>query len=388
MDSTRGTWLVTQEADTARAVAGAVGSHDRLSPVRQCRNLDELMNRFEQEPSPVVLVDIDPDPTQMLAGLRPIIDGLGHTRFVVLAGNQDADSVMEAMHVGARHYCVKSSLTSDLTPALQRLIVNGSVQPRQRAGTVVTVLSAGGGCGATTLAVNLAAEVQTLLNESTLLVDLDTQYGAVASYLGANGQYGVADVLARRGEIDPDMIRTTAVAHSNRVDVLLSPASIDFSHPAALRYERLTEFTEACSSAYGCTVIDAPSVSIQVAARLAKTSNLTLIVLQLTVKDVRNARAVLESLTGDGIPPHQLMLVVNRYRRWGEVISIQEAQRALHGVEPRRIRNDFRSATRGINFGQFLDEVAPRSPLRRDVRDLAVDITKARIRGIKMSTAQ
>ncbi len=384
MDTVRGTWLVTQENETVRAVTGAVGKDDRLTPVRRCRSLDELMNRFEQEPSPVVLVDIDPDRSQILAGLRPIIDGLGHTRFVVLSHDQDADSVMEAMHVGARHYCVKSTLTSELTPVLHRLILNGSSSPRRR-GAVVTILSAGGGCGATTLAVNLAGEVQAIVRKPTLLVDLDTRYGAIAGYFGTNGQYGIADVLARRGEIDDDVIRTAAVTHSDRVDVLLSPASIDFSHPASLKQERLADAIEACSAGYDCTVIDAPTVSMQVAASLAKASSLTLIVFQLTVKDVRNARAVLESLTGAGISQHQLMLVVNRYRRWGEAISIQEAQRALHGVEPQRIRNDFRSAARGINFGQFLDEVAPRSPLRRDVRDLAVDIVRSHVQNEQKS---
>ena len=387
MESARGTWLVTQELETVRAVTGAVGIDDRLTPVRQCRNLDELMNRFEHEPSSVVLVDIDPDPPRILAGLRPIIDGFGHTRFVVLAGNQDADSVMEAMHVGARHYCVKSTLTSQLTPVLHRLILNGWSQPHQQ-GAVVTVLSASGGCGATTVSVNLAAEIQSQLGRPSLLIDLDTRYGAASSYLGTSGRYGIADVLSRRGEIDPDMIRSTAVTHSDRVDVLMSPASIDFSQPVAVRYERLGEVLEACRKAYGCTVIDAPSASIHTAAHLAKASSLTLVIMQLTVKDVRNARAVLETLTGMGIQSGQLQLVINRYRRWGEVISVQEAQRALHGLEPRRIRNDYRSAARGINYGQFLDEVAPRSPLRRDLRDLADDIVKTHVRSVQKSVTR
>ena len=66
-------------------------------------------------------------------------------------------------------------------------------------GSAVTILSAGGGCGATTLAVNLAAELGAIdpSSDPPLVVDLDYHYGAVSTYLAVQGDYGVLDLLNR-----------------------------------------------------------------------------------------------------------------------------------------------------------------------------------------------
>ena len=87
-------------------------------------------------------------------------------------------------------------------------------------GEVMTVISASGGCGATTIAVNLADEIAQKQKQPTLIWDLDTAYGAVASYLGLTPRYGADHVLHYGGDIDAQLIKSTASVHNDRLHVL------------------------------------------------------------------------------------------------------------------------------------------------------------------------
>ena len=153
------------------------------------------------------------------------------------------------MHIGARHFLAKQSISADLPGVLKRLIPNESAEAR-RFGVVVTLLSASGGCGATTLAINLADELQLANSERALLVDLDGHYGALASYLGVEGQYGLADILADPARIDSQLISSTAVPYSERLHVLIGPASPDLPQPPAVEYRHLGTVIDLCKRTY------------------------------------------------------------------------------------------------------------------------------------------
>ena len=77
---------------------------------------------------------------------------------------------------------------------------------------------------------------------------------------------------------------------------------------------------------------------------------------------------MLSALGKRGVSPDRIVLLVNRYRSRKSMITLKEAQTALGEIRLECVRNDFSGATRCINYGQPLEQVAPRSPLRRDRR--------------------
>ncbi len=122
-------------------------------------------------------------------------------------------------------------------------------------------------------------------------------------------------------------------------------------------------------------MIDAPRVPLPAAAILAARSTMTLIVLQLTVKDVRVAREMMNVLAARGVPQSRMVPLVNRYRKTRRMITIEEGTKAL-GVQPLVFSNDFKSAVQAFDYGQLLAKAARRSILRRDIQDLAARVTK------------
>ena len=257
------------------------------------------------------------------------------------------------------------------TGAMRRLIDDVEGPTGRASGRVITVMTASGGAGGTTLAINLADELRTSTGGAALLVDLDLDYGAMAAYLGLNPEYGVADVLKSHGSIDAQLIRSTASVHLDDLQVLTSPASVEHSDPGGVGFEKLEAMLGVCREAFPITVIDAPRTPRDVAARLAVASDLTLVVFQLSVIDVRSARARMRAMTDRGAPPERILPVANRWVKRSKMLSLDDARDAFAGIEVAKVGNDFESVIRSINYGQPIAQVAGRSVVRKDIRKLA-----------------
>jgi pilus assembly protein CpaE len=239
---------------------------------------------------------------------------------------------------------------------------------------MVTVLSARGGCGATTIAINFAEEARMATNSTALLVDLDRHYGSMGAYLGLTTKYGLRDLLSHSGHFDDHLVRSTTAHYSEELHVLLGPASIEQTATVDLPLERLEAALAACRRAYPLTVVDAPRVPIGVAAELALASQLTLVVFELSVVDIRGARALLVALNDRRVAPGSILAVANRFRKRNPMLSLEDAEKALVGWNVVPVSNDYPNALKSINLGQPLSQTAPRSELRRDIQALAARI--------------
>jgi hypothetical protein len=230
--------LMTPDASLASAVSAALHANGHVVAGPPVRDMRDLAPQLGRSPVPVVLVDLDPAPHQVLSQLERIIARHPTTRFVALSSSVGNELLLEAMQTGVRRVVTKQTMNADLPGVLDRLTA-----PDLKAGPggeILTVLSASGGCGATTIAVNLAEEIALRQKQPTLLCDLDGAYGAVASYLGLSPRYGADHVFHYSGDIDAQLIRSTATVHNDRIHVLASPASMNLAAAGEpLRFERL-----------------------------------------------------------------------------------------------------------------------------------------------------
>jgi len=360
--------LVTEEAATVAAVAAALSSNGKLQQSDVLRTLQQLISRLEGGAVAAVLMDIDALPDRSLGSLEPVVRRFPETRFVLLGGEILPSVLIEALQIGARHYLLKKAIPDELTPALHRICsANGSGHH----GAIVTVLSAGGGCGATTLAINVAQELQDLGSGHALLADLDCAYGPMASYLNLQGQFGALDLLERTGPLDADLIRSTALAFSPELHVLSNSATNHLPSVALNATPRLEEFLRACKTAYPYSVLDAPRISHAALARIAHHSDAFLVVMQLTIKDLRVGKFLMQELLDMGVANDKLVPVISRFRKRVMMIEPDQARRALGREHLTFLSNDFSAVLRAINFGQPLAKAAPHCPLAREIHDLA-----------------
>ena len=366
-------WLLSPDAQTVGIVRTALDPEMGFHLSGVCNELSELSIGLQRESTPAAVVDIDGQPSRMLRELEEVIERFPNTRFVVVCSKFSNDLILEAMEAGARHYVPKQAIASDLAAVIRRLTPGAAASRDEQRGIIVTVLSSGGGCGATTFAVNLAKELSVLSRQRSLLIDMDYHYGAVATYLGLSADYGIADLLARATAVDAALVESICAKYGDSLSVLLSPASIDLVRTPPPAVRPLEEVLDACARGYPYTVIDAPRITLDLMLRLAAESCEVYIVGQLAVKDIRHARAIRTHLVEGGVPPASVHFVASRYAKHGS-LSLEDVERGMGGATIDVIYNDYRSASHSIDVGELLSQAAPRSTLRGDIQKIATTL--------------
>lgn len=358
---------MTKDAETEEALSVMLDNENSFASFSTCADLKALEDYMGRTAVSVAVLDLDDPGGELLEALEPVVNRNPRTKFIGLVSDLQNDLLLKAMQAGIRHLQLKAEMEGELREILKKFSAsngNGSSGPK---GKVVTVLSSSGGCGATTLAVNLANELQASSPGEVMLVDLDYHYGAVATYLELTGRYSVADLLTYDGQLDAQLVDSTSLSYSKNLKVLISPASTDLSSAQELNSDNLASLIDTCKSAYASTVIDAPRVTMDVAAELVAASDVTLLVMQLTVKDIRVAKMIFDSMRQRGIGEDKIKAVANRIQKRNQMISLADAQSAIGHHPLEHMRNDFSGAIRSMNYGKPLAEAAPRSVLRRDV---------------------
>jgi pilus assembly protein CpaE len=371
--------LLTTSPETRRLVESALKNGSPASPLTCCGDLRELAASLRREAMPVAIVDIDPQPRETLRHVALVIDNFPQTKFILVSNEFHSELLVESMQAGARLLLAKSAIASDAAKMVDRLVGASSAAR----GLAVAVLSCGGGCGATTIAVNLANEFGVESGKAALLVDLDGAYGGAGSYLGLSSSYRASDVLGGDRQIDGQLIRSTAVAYSDHLDVMLSP-SHGFFQPVEYSPQRLPRAVEACRGVYSRCVIDAPRIPAAACEALAEACSAVMIVFQMTVKDLRCAKALLSVLRQHNVPETRVHLLGSRIRRHKWAVPVEDAVAALEGRQITPIASDYIAAVASLNLGKPLADAAPRSPLRKDIAELARQL----VAGTKSATAE
>jgi pilus assembly protein CpaE len=367
--------LVTKEAATVAKIKSALEGSDMLNLAGVCKETSELRSHLSSKKVQAVIVDIDPDPSRVLYELANILTAHPKIYIVVVCSHFTKKLALQAMQAGVRHYLEKDTIASELTQELQQLIQGSAKLEAGFGSTVISVFSAGGGCGATTVAINLANELKLMASKPVLVIDLDSCYGTVSAYLGIKSEYGISDVLARKGLIDGHLIQSSAYAYKDDFHVLPSPASIKSTKTGSFQFDNLPRVLEACREFYQYTVIDAPRLAESDLATLAGLSDIVLVVFQLTVKDVNFARSMVLSLTNSGVAGEKIMSVANRVKKRGPLVRLEDGKKAVGVKSLHAIRSDWRKAMKSVNSAKPLAQVVQKSSLRSDFKKLAAKVS-------------
>jgi|HubBroStandDraft_1064217.scaffolds.fasta_scaffold39198_1 pilus assembly protein CpaE len=236
-----------------------------------------------------------------------------------------------------------------------------------------TVIGSVGGCGATTIAVELATalSLRAGAGQRVALVDLNLVDGAAAAYLGAQPAMLLADASHER--IDPALLAAFAVRISDKLDLLAAPR--DPKAFAQVSQTAICRMLEVAAQVYDWIVVDTPRHHQSWTLDVLSGSDEVLVVSELTVPALLAARALaaeIEAEMPDGPEPR---IILNRLasRVFGPAPSLAEAEKALQRKADGGITSDWEAAAASVNLGGSISHHRPRS---RIVRDIAVLVDK------------
>jgi pilus assembly protein CpaE len=288
----------------------------------------------------------------------------------------EADTLLEIMRSGAAEYLPRPLGDDDLTTAFQRVrrrMASGrGGETAGESGRLLSVFSAKGGTGVTTVAVNLAVHLRGTTGKRVLLLDLAPALGTTALLLGIRPRYSYLDVIQNFHRIDDELLDSFLEDSEAGVTVLASPSVMHDALPPDP--EQVMGLVRLCLRHFDYVVVDAGSTLSPVTEQVLHASNERLAVSTPELPTLRNLKRVLDlvghSVNGHGPPK----IVLNQYRD-GTGVSRREVEEALGQPVYAMVEWDGDSVVQSLNLGRPAVSAAARSRFAKDLMRMGDRLT-------------
>jgi pilus assembly protein CpaE len=177
-------------------------------------------------------------------------------------------------------------------------------------GRILTVFSAKGGCGKTTLATNAAALLADNGRRQVCLVDLDLAFGDVAIVLQLFPAHTLAEAVALGDSMDADGLRALITPHSPGLSALVAP--VEPGTAGHIPAELIGRMLEILREQFDFVVVDTPpAFDDQVLAAFDR-SDVIANIATLDIPAIKNLKLTLETLELLNYSRDRWCVVLNR----------------------------------------------------------------------------
>ncbi|UIJ34298.1 AAA family ATPase [Allobranchiibius sp. GilTou73] len=377
-----GVVLATASADLEQRVHRATGGTARcLPPGPLPVDPAHLFRQLADGPRPgvVMLDDSVGAPGQALA-LADLLQRQCPDIAVVLVSDAGEEIALPAMRAGVRDVLDPAAEESHIRWVLDRaghlvrhahaFAASGAsaagAEEDRRDGRVIGVVSPKGGVGKTTVATNLAVGLAQKTSSPTVLVDLDVQFGDVASALNLDPEHSLLETVQGPATRDTMVLKTFLTQHASGLYVICGPPT-----PAAadnVTGPDVSRLLEMLASEFAYVVVDtAPGLSEHTLAALDRSTDLVLMT-SMDVPGVRGLRKELDILGELGMIPDRHQVVLNMADRRSGLTTADVEATIRTGVDLVLPRS--KAVPTSVNQGIPLLQNGVRDPMTKQLRRL------------------
>lgn len=236
-------------------------------------------------------------------------------------------------------------------------------------GRLILVYSPKGGAGCSVLAANLGVLLAQMNPEmSTVLFDLDLQFGDQGVLLSLDSHRSILDLLPVINELTRDAVDASLTHHPSGLRVLLAPPELQQAD--LIDAESVRKILVALRAYYDVVIIDVPAALTDISLTAFEFADLILQVCTPDVLAIRRTRASLELYDGLGIPRDVVRLVLNRTSKKSEIKSDEFSLLFEHEVIG-EIPADFFFLQPYVNLGVPLSEANGSAPIVQSLTRIA-----------------
>jgi pilus assembly protein CpaE len=330
--------IVDDDLDTLRLV-GLMLQRQGYQISAATNGQQGLDKAFEEDPD-LILLDVmmpDMDGYEVTRRLRQN-SSTAETPILMFTAKSQLDDKVIGFEVGANDYLTKPTHPSELQARVKTLLARAGDR-REKAspgggdesrGYVVGILSARGGLGITTLAVNLGAGLLNKSKSDVIVAEMLPGQGSLALELGLVSANGLVELLGlgRVGDLTRDKLREALTYHGSGLKLLLSsdrPRDMHLINQVA-NYETLVQGLAGLAR---FVVLDLGVGMQPFAAKVIPRCNDVLILLEGVPNTIIHTRALIEDIASLGVNKRNIHVVLNNRVRSDTQLPSSQVQNKL-----------------------------------------------------------
>jgi pilus assembly protein CpaE len=294
---------------------------------------------------------------------------------LLLRERLDVETLGQALRAGVRDVIEARDIVA-VKAACERSVevsrhLAGAVSPAAAAAAnarVVTVFSAKGGCGKSTLATNVALALAAGGQRRVCLVDLDLAFGDVGIMLQLAPERGIADAVSGGERVDGPFVRALLTPYAPGVEVLLAP--VGPTEAERISKDLVVQVLGAIRTLTDFIVIDTPAQFSDHVLAALDMSDVHLLVATPDIPALKNLRIAMDMLDLLGMSKESRVVVLNRSdARVG--LTGTDIDRVLQAPTSAHVPSS-RDVPLSINRGVPIVVDKPNHPVSRAIRELAI----------------
>jgi len=327
---------------------------------------EKLLSRVDNGSPDAVLVDLTRESQTGLSLTRQLRRSQPNLSILAVARYKDPDLILAAVRAGMSDFLVLEENGAELCGDLQRALDRAAGS--RRTGDLIAVYSLKGGQGVTTVAVNLADQLQALTGRKVLLADLNLYRGDAAAFLDQPCTFTPFELVRDLARMDSHLLFSSLIRHKNRF-YLLGTAD-DIGDADQITPEDLRAMVDLLRQHFDTIVLDLPSDCSPKTIEVLEAADRIVLVAQQTVPEVKNLQSVLEFFREIHPNDDRLGMVINRYDPSSD-LTAPDLSDLLGCPVIATISSDYRSLARAIDQGKTIATAAPQKRINRDFKRLA-----------------
>jgi pilus assembly protein CpaE len=192
---------------------------------------------------------------------------------------------------------------------------------------MVSFFSPKGGVGTTTLAVNTAIASAMKHDRSVALLDLDVEWGQVATHVNMAPRFSVVELARDTAALDdPELLRAYAEPHSSGLAVFGAPLRPDQGEMIA--QEHVERLIASMLASYDLILVDLGSLMDERTLTVFDRSDRVVLVVSPEIPCVRAVHALLEILAEQGAPAERQFFALNHIFE-NDMLRLDDLERSL-----------------------------------------------------------
>ncbi|SFE57874.1 pilus assembly protein CpaE [Sulfitobacter brevis] len=245
-------------------------------------------------------------------------------------------------------------------------------------GALIVVHGLAGGTGATTLAVNIAWELANADKKdppSVCLLDLDLQYGSVATFLDLPRREVVYQMLSDTEGMDEEIFGQSLLTYEDKLHVLTAPP--DMLPLDLITAEDVNRILDMARNQFDYVIVDMPSTLVQWSETVLSNAHIYFAMLELDMRSAQNTLRFKRALQSEELPVEKLRYVLNRAPKFTDLNAKGRVKRMAESLSISidvQLPDGGKPITQANDHGLPLANSAPKSPLRREIAKLAASI--------------
>jgi pilus assembly protein CpaE len=315
----------------------------------------------------------------------------GHHRtarvpIIMLSSMAEAKDALVGYSAGADEYLPKpfelALLLAKIQALLKRVVAEVTAAPTR--GKVIVFAHAKGGVGNTSLAINVATVLASSSPGTVGMLDLDVEFGNVATFLNVTPTKYLADLGSDTPAQVDDAYFEPFITHAGNIRIVVAANLPERAELVTLPAIRLA--IDRLRSTCDYVLIDVPASFTERTLMALDTCDLICLITSPSLPALRATRDCLSVFEKMGLPADRVRLILNHSTT--HAVGLQEATKVL-ARKPDFIVPRSENLDHAANTGHPVVTADPRDPIVADLKDLTSTLVAALPSGIdKADTAR